>query len=519
MEKQKYKHPVAVIEIGSNNIKMRVAQTDKLSGSMKDIDILEAPIPLGHEVFNTGKVTFDTLREISARLKGFLKILSEYGVTNYRVVATSALRSAQNRSYVSDQLRIQTGINVEILEDSQEKALIYDAILRLLNQTDAYSVENALFSYIGTGSIGIAHCINGKIEYSQNINLGSLRLGDMLRELETETDDPFPSVEEYMEHTLKLVAEEFTQGITNLFLTGTDTESIARFCHSQEKNGVYQISKKALTALHESIRTLSTEAIALQHDLSYDEAEILYAGVAIYCKLAEFTQSDTITAPRIKLSDALLHQMLTSADAKEYSEHIRTNALACAERIAEHYHSDMRHCQTVAALSCTIFDRMKKVHGLTAHEKLLLELAAKLHDCGYYVNSRNHHLSSYYLIKNSAIYGLTEADIALVAQITQYSESHTPSTSTPGFYAMSEQQRLMVTKLAAILRMANAMDKSHKSKVNEIKVKLTDEKITVTAVSDQTLYLEKWAFKECAAFFREVFGITPELIIKTLLLK
>ena len=519
MEKRKSKRPVAVIEIGSNNIKMRVAQTDKLTGQIKDLDILEAPIALGHEVFNTGKATFDTLREISARLKGFLKVMEEYGVVNYRVVATSALRRAVNRSYVTDQLRIQTGIKVDILEDSQEKALIYDAVLRLLTQNAEYNMANALLSYIGTGSIGVAHCIGGKIEYSQNINLGSLRLGDMLRELENETEDPFPSVEEYMENTLGLVAEEFAQGITNLFVTGTDMESIALLCHSESKNGVYQIRKKDLHSLYESIRTLSAEAIALQYDLSYDEAEILYASVAIYCKLAEFTPAEIIAAPPIKLSDALLHQMLTPADAKAYAAHIRTNALACADRIAEHYHSDTLHCQTVATLSCIIFDRMKKVHGLTARERLLLELAGKLHDCGYYVNSRNHHLSSYYLIKNSAIYGLTETDISLIAQITQYSETHTPSTGTPGFYTMSEQQRLMVSKLAAILRMANAMDKSHKSKVNEIKVKLADEKIVVTAVSDQTLYLEKWAFKECAPFFQEVFGITPELVIKTLLLK
>ena len=519
MDKRKYKHPVAVIEIGSNNIKMRVAQADKLTGGIKDLDILEAPIALGHEVFSTGKVTFDTLKEISTRLKGFSKIMSEYGITNYRVAATSALRSAVNRSYVVDQLRIQTGMKVDILEDSQEKALIYDAVLRLLNKTAEYSVENALLSYIGTGSIGIAHCIHGKIEYSQNINLGSLRLGDMLRELENETDDPFPSVEEYMENTLGLVAEEFTQGIGSLFVTGTDTESIALLCRGQDNNGIYQIRKKDLHSLYESIRTLSTEAIALQYNLSYDEAEILYASVAIYCKLAEFTKAEIITAPRIKLSDALLHQMLTPADAKAYAAHIRTNALACADRIAQHYHSDIKHCQTAATLSCIIFDRMKKIHGLTSHERLLLELAAKLHDCGYYVNSRNHHLSSYYLIKNSAIYGLTEEEISLIAQITQYSETHVPTTGTPGFFTMSEQQRLMVSKLAAILRMANAMDKSHKSKVNEIKVKLTDDKITITAISDQSLYLEKWAFKECAPFFQEVFGITPELLIKTLLLK
>lgn len=519
MEKKKGKRPAAVVEIGSNSMNLRIAQADKNTGVLKDLETLSLPIPLGHEVFGNGKVIFETLREISSHLKGFLQLFAEYGVENYRVVATSALRSAVNRAYVTDRLHIQTGVNVEILEDSQEKSLIYHTILRQLAGNSGYTAENALLSYIGTGSIGIAHCINGRIEYSQNINLGSLRLGDMLRELENETENPYPSVEEYLENALGLVAEEFTGGVARLYVSGSDTQRIALLCHASLNNGVYQIQKKELRALYESIRALSTEAIALQYNISYDQAEILYAGVAIYVKLSEFTKADEIIAPPVRLSDAILQQILNPAQAVDYAAHIRCNALACASRIARHYHSDMQHCHTVAALSCTMFDRMKKIHGLTSHERLLLELAAKLHDCGYYVNARNHHLSSYYLIKNSAVYGLTENDISLTAQITQYSETHIPTAGTPGFYTMSDQQRLMVSKLAAILRMANAMDKSHKSKVQEIKVKLSDEKMAVSAVSDQPLYLEKWAFKECAPFFREVFGISPEFVIKTRLLK
>lgn len=519
MEKKKGRRPAAVIEIGLSSVNMRIAQIDKASNMLKELEAITIPVQLGHEVFGSGKVSFESLRDIAAHIKNFLQLFNEYGVESYRVVAASALRGAENRAYVADRLHIQTGVNVETLEDSQEKSLIYHAVLKQLSATCTDTDENALLSYIGAGSISIAHCIDGKISYSQNISLGSLRLGDMLKELENETEKPYPSVEEYLENALAAVAEEFSGGITRLYVAGTDTQRIAQLCGAELKDGIYKIKRSELRALYEAIRALSTEAVALNYNLSYDSAEVLYAGAAIYMKLAEFTKADEIIAPSVQLSDAVLWQLLEPSLADDYAEHVRTNALACADRLAQHYHSDMRHCDTVAMLSCTVFDRMKKIHGLTSRERLLLELAAKLHDCGYYVNSHNHHLSTYYLIKNSAVYGLTEEDISLVAQITQYSETHIPAAGTPGFYTLTDRQRLMVSKLAAILRLANAMDKSHKSKIGEIKIKLPEEKIIITTASDQTLFLEKWAFKECAAFFREVFGISPELIIKTKLLK
>lgn len=519
MEKKKGKRPAAVIEIGLSSINLRIAQIDKSANALKELESITIPIQLGHEVFGSGKVTFETLREITAHIKNFLQLFNEYGVEAYRVVAASALRNAENRAYITDRLNLQTGVSVQVLEDSREKSLIYHAVLRQLSAICADTEENALLSYIGAGSIGIAHCMNGKIGYSQNISLGSLRLGDMLKELENETEKPYPSVEEYLENALATVAEEFSGGIKRLYVAGIDTQRIAQLCGAELKSGIYTIRKTELRALYEAIRALSSEAIALHYDLSYDSAEVLYAGVAIYMKLAEFTEADEIVAPSVQLSDAILWQLLDPSQAEDYAEHVRTNALACANRIAQHYHSDMRHCDTVAAISCTVFDRMKKFHGLTSRERLLLELAAKLHDCGYYVNSHNHHLSTYYLIKNSAVYGLTEDDISLIAQITQYSETHIPAAGTPGYYTLTDRQRLMISKLAAILRLANAMDKSHKSKISEIKIKLPDEKIIITTASDQTLFLEKWAFKECSAFFREVFGISPELIIRTKLLK
>lgn len=119
MNKKKGGKIAAVIDIGSNLLKMRICQLRK--GEIVTLDRLQYPLNLGHEVFTGGKISFESLRELSSILHGYSDIMAEYGVDQYKVVATTALREAKNRAYVLDQLKIQNDMTVEVLEDSQEK--------------------------------------------------------------------------------------------------------------------------------------------------------------------------------------------------------------------------------------------------------------------------------------------------------------------------------------------------------------------------------------------------------------
>ena len=127
LNKKKNGKAAAVIDIGSNLIKMRISQLKK--GEIIELDRLEYPLGLGHEVFTNGKISFESLRILSQILRGYAEVMEEYGITQYRVVATTALREASNRAYVIDQLKIQNNMTVTVLEDDQEKTLIYSEIL------------------------------------------------------------------------------------------------------------------------------------------------------------------------------------------------------------------------------------------------------------------------------------------------------------------------------------------------------------------------------------------------------
>lgn len=508
----------AVIDIDSNALKMKIAQLKK--GKICDIDILEYPIRLGQEVFRDGKISFEILRELSSHLHGYQEVLAGYGVKNVKTVATTAFREAENRSFIMDQLRIQNGIPVEVLEDNQEKSLIYWEILNYLKKIKAEQKksDSALICYIGADSIGLAVYDGHGIIFSQNIPIGSLRLHDMLDHMQNVTENFDTVIDEYLNTILWHFNIPLASGKANhLILTGEGVRLIANICALELTDRSYELNAIRLYDSYEQIRNMPQNQISQKYNLSEEASELLYSSLAIAIKLLQYTTSATILAPNVDLWDSLIHQMLIPKSCEQYQQHIRTSATACAQKIAEYYGCCRTHTECVREFSCKIFDKIKKVHGLGRKERLLLELAAILHECGHYVSAKQHLQSTFDIIKDTDIYGLTDEEILLTAFVARYNDDM-PNLQNPSFGLLSDQNRLIVSKLAAIFRLANALDKSQKQKLSNIKVRFEKDRLIISAQCNINLYLEQWAFAQSAPCFKEVFGFKPELIIKSNLL-
>lgn len=514
VNKKKGGRIAAVIDIGSNMLKMRIAQLRK--GEVAPVDRLEYPLRLGHEVFHEGKISFESLRELSNILHGFSKIMSEYGVDQYKVVATTALRDAKNRDYVIDQLKIQNDMTVEILEDDQEKTLIYSEILNSLSTMPDLPAGNSLISFIGAGTIGLTVFDGKNMVFSQNISIGSLKLHDMLSSIAGDTEEFFTFVEEYLDLTVGHIALPHTNSkIPSLILAGNEIEMIAKACGVEPDNGRYLMAAEQVKELYSRICSMTPAKISEKYGISDMNAEILYSALAIYTKLVKLTEAQFIACPKVELWDALLRQMLLPKSRAAYETHVVENALSCARVIARRYRCTPEHADKIWDFACKIFDKTKSLHGMDAKKRLMLELACILHDCGYYINNSKAHLrSTFDLIKNIDIYGLTDEEVMIVAFLCRYDEFTVPSYDDLEFVSLDRKKRLLVSKLSAILRMANALDKSQKQKLDDIKVKLEDDRLIIAAQSAQSAHLEKWAFDLCAPFFQEVFGVSPVLSVK-----
>lgn len=508
-EKKTAPKVAAVIDIGSNFVKMRVSQLKK--GVVEDLEFLETPLWLGHEVFHSGKISFETVRELSAILRGYAQVMSEYGVAQYKMVATSALREAENRAYIADLLGVQNRLSLEVLEDDQEKTLIYSRVFSLLAENE-WELNNALVSFVGTGSIGLAVYRKGQIVHSQNLPIGTLKLRDMFGQARCESPEFYVMLEEYLEHFFtKLRASCPAYPLEQLVVVGNELEQAARICDVSLQSGIFRFDAGNLATLYRQLRTMSLQKISFKYDLSEEEAANLYAALAIYAKLIGQTSARVVLSPKAELWDALMKNMLVPKSQAAYEEAIARDSLACAKEIARHYQCNREHQEFVLNAAGKIFDKMRKKHGLDEKKRLLLEIAVALHECGHYINSKRHLASTFDLIKNMHIYGLSKGETALVAVTAKYNESHEPDYRDAEFAALSENDRLVVSKLTAIFRLANALDISQKQKLSNIQIRLEEESLIVTAEHQQNILLEQWAFDACAAFFEEVFGVKPAL--------
>lgn len=513
MNKKSAGSTAAVIEIGTNNVRMRVSQLSK--GDVVTLDKLEYPVRLGHDVFETGSISFESLRELSSVLDKFSAALHTYNVQKLKVISCTALREARNRSLAVDQLRVRSGVEVTVLEDSQEKAYLYGEIIKKLSGEKPADGENTIIAYVGSGSIGIAVYDGKKIIYSQNIPMGALKLDDALRGMRNATEDYHVVVEEYLDTVLNRISiSEFPA--QRLVLTGSQIELVAKLCGAGDSpDKPPRISVKALTELYLSLRSLTPESIALRYGITEGRAALLYTALSIYRAMLRFCpEAETVYSPAADISEAVVRCLLAPKAEAEQESYSRESALACAETTARRFGCDLEHSRYIGSCSCRIFDKLRKLHGLDSSKRLILEIASLLHSCGSFVSVRQHNQCTYDLIKGMDLFSLSQSEVQEVAFVAGSISGGLAEDENPDFVRLSLKEKLVITKLAAIFRMANALDKSHREKLRELKVSVEDDRVLFRAAASGDTLLEQWAFAESAQNFKNVFGLSPELSIK-----
>lgn len=509
MNKKSAANTAAVIEIGTNNITMRVAQLVK--GEIRSLDYLKYPVSLDHDVFETGSISFNSLRQLSSALDKFSEALLSYGVEKPRVVSGTALLEARNRSLVVDQLKVRNNLDVSVLDSSQEKAYIFSELEKCLAGEAAVREGCTLAAYIGAGSVGLAVMDGGRIVYFQNIPIGALKLHDVMGELRRNADDFHYILEEYMDTMLgRMNLSGFP--IRSLVLTGTRINLIAKLCGGRQVGPVFHIDVQKLQGLYDSVRALTAESIALRYGITEAQAALLYTALFIYRGMIRFCpDAKEILSPPVDLPQAVIRYMLTPKAEAEWEAFLRKNALSCAETTAAAFNCDRAHSRLTGEYAVKLFDKLRKIHGLDPSKRLILELAAALHSCGSYISVRQHSRCTFDIIRGMDIFGMSSKEVLEVALVAG---SISNDLNDPESAALTSGEQIVVSKLSAIFRLANAMDKSHLEKLKNVKMSLDEDRVVIKAQSSSNTLLERWDFEYAARFFKDVFGLSPELSVK-----
>ncbi|WP_411680864.1 exopolyphosphatase [Clostridium thailandense] len=512
MTKIKIGDTIAAIDLGSNYLRMSIAEisTDK---SIKLLEEVIKPTNIGKDTFTSRKISIQTMHETCNYLKGFSQLLKDYKVKFYKAVSTSGIREAENKQYILEQIRLRTGLNVECINTAEERLFMLKAIDYNSNLD---SLDRALIVNITSGVVEVSIYEKGQLKFTEEAKIGSLRLRETLGELESKTTD-FPSImEQFIENKIYSIKSTIESlDIKYLIGLGGELKTIFTIINTKSsmKNQKCSMEKESFIKredfieLYKHIQNMTNDQIRFAYGISYKTAELLLPSILIFYCFLKITKSKNIQIPMASLREGILYDLsekLIDIDKrKESIKHI----ISSVWYIGEKYGIDKKHAAFVENIALSIFDQTKKLHKLEEKERLYLQIASILHDVGIFIDASNHCIQSYNIIQSQNIIGFSNRDLHLTANIARYHSEEIPNQSHKNYYVLCDQDRMKVSILSAILRLAEALDISHLQKIEELNLSEDRDLLYFNLSAKDDIILEEWNFINNSNFFEEVFGV------------
>lgn len=511
MRKKQYKI-FAAIHLGSEMISMQIVQYRNLN-NIKILEECNRRVRLGEETFKNKIIPFSMVNEICELLVGFKRLMTEYEVEEYSMQATTAVREALNRVFLIDQIYIRTGLKVTVIDLPEEIYTKYESIRRTLKLDGLTGVdENMLMMDISSGGLGITFVKDNIIRYQQNLNIGVIRVKESFNRNQRSSLKFNQALAEYLSSTMGAVRDALkNEQMRYLVLSGAESELLLQMLGIDFQTGVIRIKTEQFMQLFKTVHELNLPQIIKVFKINEDVAELVVPTILLYEQLLALVpvQEIILTDDRFINGICLLH-IGTKTD-KDYAAELEQEQLSLLHSIGRRYHYDEAHSRQVEKLAVLMFDKLGRHHGMDSHCRILLQATALLHDIGKYVSLRSHSLYSYKLIMSSDILGFSEMDKKIVALASYYHAHRLFGNVHPDVEPMSPEVMPLVAKLAALVRLADAMDRSYKQKIRNCRVNIKNGVMKVDAVTREDLTIEEWTFASKASFFEEVYGLQAVL--------
>lgn len=500
----------AAIDVGSYELSMKIYEFSG-KNKVRVVDHIRHRIDLGTETYSTGKLSYEKVDELCRVLREYAGIMKSYKVDAYKAYGTSAIREMENTGIVLEQIAQRTGVTINVLSNSEQRFLDYKSIASEGEAFDKMLEKGTAIVDIGGGSIQISLFDKGTLTTTQNLKLGVLRMYERLGRI-----DAKPS---QMEQLLAELNDAQLEVLSKLYLKDKDIQNVILVddylsvwmqekTDGRERAGYATVEEYKL--FMDYLRTTSIREIALRFKISEENVRLMQVSAVLVDRILHVMDAKQIWAPGVTLCDGIAYEY-AEQQKMVISEHdFEKDILDCALNISKRYMGSRKRAETLESLTMNIFDSIKKLHGLGKRERLYLQLAAILHDCGKYISMVNLGECSYQIIMATEMIGLSHMEREIVADIVKFNHDdfiYFEELSMRS--ALDKQAYLTVAKLTAILRIANGLDRSHKQKFKNVKAVLKDKELILTVDTNEDITLEKGLFNDRMQFFEEVFNVRP----------
>ena len=501
----------AAIDVGSYETSMKIFEVSKKNG-MRQIDYLRRSIDMGTETYANGFLSFERLDELCNTLKEYKKIMASYKVEDYRAYGTSAIREAKDTGILLDVIEMRSGIHVEVLSNSEQRFLDYKSLAFEGEKFDKFIEKGTAILDVGGGSIQMSLFDKDKLISTQNMKLGVLRLLERMNTIGASVRQYDMLIDEITKPQLKTYKKLYIgdKKIDNLILIDDYISLVINRMVGTGKIGANVIDSSLVDEYLEKIHGLSKNEVAQLFNIAEDDVYLLYISTLLLKKVMLTTGAERVWAPGVTLCDGIAYEYAENSGSISVNHNFEEDIIVCAKQISKRYMGSDSRSETLERIALRIFDAMESLGSLSARDRLLLRISAILHDCGKYISMLNLADCSYNIIKFTEIIGLSHKERLIVANTVRYNQSpfeyYDEMTDRDG---LDYEAHKKVAKLTAILRVANALDRSHKMKFKDVSVLLKGQELLITVETDEDITLEKGLFGKRADFFRMIYNVKP----------
>jgi exopolyphosphatase/guanosine-5'-triphosphate,3'-diphosphate pyrophosphatase len=454
-------------------------------------------------------------------LQKFAEIARGRGAGEIVAIATAALREAGNRDEFIERARIEAGVEVRVVPGVEEARLIYLGVASGVEIGE----KRGLFIDIGGGSTELIVGTQSEHHLLDSLKLGAIRVGNRFLQGVT---GPIPvSLYAAMQQQARVVSTHAVRRIRSLGFdlaiassgTAQNLASVAARRAGQDPASLrnYTLSARDLRDVAEMLCKLTLEERRRVPGLNPERADIIISGAAVLQTLTEDLGIDGLQIADRSLRegvivDALLRRQGTNSG---YEAGVRRRSIESLMRVLPGEEAHARH---VAKLTLRLFDRAKSIglQNYSLPKRELLEYAALLHDIGVFVSHTGHHRHSYYLIRHSELAGFTDEEIEVIANLAYFHRKSPPKKRHAHFQVLDREDQQLVRRLAALLRLAEGLDRSHLGLVRDVDLSITERgthrSLRLTAYTDSNPQLELWYVGNEKAAIEEAFGMPLEIV-------
>jgi exopolyphosphatase/guanosine-5'-triphosphate,3'-diphosphate pyrophosphatase len=493
---------IAALDVGTNSIHLLIARVGA-DGQVDALDRAKDMVRLGDSAFK-GVIAADAFARATECIRRFRGQAERAGVDAFVAVATSAVREAENGGDFVRMVRDETGIELTVIGGEEEARLIYLGARAALN----LSGKKALIVDIGGGSVELIVGDAREAHYATSLKLGVLRLLDQF----TPSDPIMPDQRLRMAAELHRALEPPSVAIRKVgfdlvAMSSGTARAVADLIPGTTNDKPRTVAFRDVYALEEKLCTLRAEERLKLPNLDPKRVDSIVPGVILVRSLLEVVHADSYVLCEAALREGLVADYALRNGpgiqlVDEYPDLRRRSVI----RLMRRCNANRVHAEHVARLALDLFRGLRPLHEFSNADGELLEFAALLHDIGFHIAASKHHKHGAYLIENAELQGFTVDEIQVLAQAVRYHRKATPKESHAPFEALSATNKQKVRVMAALLRLADGLDRGYAQLVRGIRCRIGDKIIDMTLSATGDAELELWGARRKRDLAEETFG-------------